>query len=252
MKKIKEICNQIKINRENKKKSIDEVASILKIKTELLILIEAGKFQTIVYNIYSKGHIRTYLEWLGIDSKQLFDLLKEKSDYKVSFKKKHFTTPVFYASKKYIVLICVIILFVVANSWNKLFLKDIYRSSSQEEEHIDYKEKNYQYDQKIKTNSPNEIRFEGKAKTSVVSLEATSDSWIQIERLDGSIYASKILKEGEKIIISDEKDLILITNNAGGIVIKVKDIIIKPLGEIGMIKRDISLNPNDLLKIKNN
>ena len=85
-----------------------------------------------------------------------------------------------------------------------------------------------------------------------MSLEATSDSWIQIERLDGSIYASKILKEGEKIIISDEKDLILITNNAGGIVIKVNDIIIKPLGEIGMIKRDISLNPNDLLKIKNN
>ena len=63
MKKIKEICNQIKINRENKKKSIDEVASILKIKTELLILIEAGKFQTIENNIYSKGHIRTYLEW---------------------------------------------------------------------------------------------------------------------------------------------------------------------------------------------
>ncbi|PPR29018.1 MAG: hypothetical protein CFH32_01200, partial [Alphaproteobacteria bacterium MarineAlpha9_Bin2] len=102
MKKIKEICNQIKINRENKKKSIDEVASILKIKTELLILIEAGKFQTIENNIYSKGHIRTYLEWLGMDSKQLFDLLKEKSDYKVSLKKKHFTTPVFYTSKKYI------------------------------------------------------------------------------------------------------------------------------------------------------
>ena len=56
MKKIKEICNQIKLNRENKKKSIDEVASILKIKTELLILIEAGKFQTIENNILNDSN----------------------------------------------------------------------------------------------------------------------------------------------------------------------------------------------------
>ena len=45
-----------------------------------------------------------------------------------------------------------------------------------------------------------------------------------------------------------QKDLILVTGNAGGIIIKIGNNIINKIGESGEVKRNISLNLENLIK----
>ena len=70
----------------------------------------------------------------------------------------------------------------------------------------------------------------------------------RIQNKNGKIIISKILKKNENIKIDYDKELKLLTGNAGGINIEINNTVIKNLGKDGEVKRDISLNYIDLLK----
>ena len=126
MEKFEDIANKIISNREFKKKKIEEVSSILTIKLDFLKWIEAGELSKIENNIYSRGHIRTYLDWLEVDPQPLLNYIESKAGKKNKIKNKQsyfkFRTPTI--SNKYIILICIIILCLIIYSWNKLFFID--------------------------------------------------------------------------------------------------------------------------------
>ena len=183
MEKFKDIANKIISSRELKKKKIEEVSDILNIKLDFLKLIEAGELSKIENNIYSRGHIRTYLNWLEVDPQPLFNYINEKNEInnRIKYQQSYFKISKLTINKKYIILICLIILCLIIYSWNQLFLKD--------SNIIAHEIKSENSDLEIKITQPTE-----KIKTSDVSLEAISISY-QVEHLDGSIYTSKILKE---------------------------------------------------------
>ena len=51
-----------------------------------------------------------------------------------------------------------------------------------------------------------------------------------------------------QIKLAYEKDLILVTGNAGGIIIKIDNNIINNIGKFREVKRNISLNLENLIK----
>ena len=200
MEKFEDITNKIVSSRELKKKKIEEVSGILNIKLDFLRLIEAGELSKIEDNIYSRGHIRTYLDWLEVDPQPLLNFINQKEEKKNRIKNQqsYFKIHKLTISKKYIILICLIILCLIIYSWNKLFLKDSNIIAHEiKSENSDLEIKITQPTEKIKKTNIENNTTNNKIKTSDVSLKVISISY-QVERLDGSIYTSKILKERVK------------------------------------------------------
>tara|TARA_B100001013_G_C24513308_1_gene403882 strand:+ start:50 stop:598 length:549 start_codon:yes stop_codon:yes gene_type:complete len=180
MEKLKDIANKIVNSRESKKKKIEEVSSILNIKLDFLRLIESGELSKIENNIYSRGHIRTYLDWLGIDPQVLLNFIDEKKEKKNKIKNQqnYFKIHKLTISKKYIILICIITLCLIIYSWNKLFLRDSNIIAFEIKlENIGLEKKIIQSTEKIKKKIIKNNLTNSKIKTSDISLNAISNSY---------------------------------------------------------------------------
>jgi len=179
MEKFEEIAHKIVSSRELKKKKIEEVSVILNIKLDFLRLIESGELSKIENNIYSRGHIRTYLNWLEVDPQPLLNFLdgKEEKKNKIKNQESYLTIRKLIIGKKYVVLICMIILCLIIYSWNKLFLNDNNIAALETKlGSIDLEKKTIQSTYKIKKKIIENNITNNKIKTSDDSLEEISNS----------------------------------------------------------------------------
>ena len=248
MKIYREIANEIITARENKKIQIEEVAKILNISRSLLEDIESGNFKKIKENVYELGHLRTYISWLKINPQPIMDLLKNTNNSN-STKSIFFAIPFLNINKNYVIGISLALLILLFFSWHKFYLVDTNIKNIAENNSIEYEDVSNKNTILINNNG---AENEEKNNSDLVAIKAITSSWIQIERLDGSIYTSKILKKDEQIELLNKKNLFLVTNNAGGLVIYVNGLKLEKLGNIGDTQRNISLNPKDLIKKNNN
>ena len=248
MKIYREIANEIISARENKKIQIEEVATILNISRSLLEDIESGNFKKIKENVYELGHLRTYINWLKINPQPIMDLLKNTNNSN-STKSISFSIPFLNINKNYVIGISLALLILLFFSWYKFYLVDANIKNIAENNFIEYEDVSNK--NKIFINN-NSAENKEKYNSDLVAIKAITSSWIQIERLDGSIYTSKILKKDEQIELLNKKNLFLVTNNAGGLVISINGLELEKLGNIGDTQRNISLNPKDLIKKNNN
>ena len=79
-----------------------------------------------------------------------------------------------------------------------------------------------------------------------VLLRAVNDSWIEIRSGDTSLVYSGLLREGESYAVPERRGLTMVTGNAGGLDVLVDGEAIPRLGPPGAVKRDISLDPDNL------
>ena len=267
-----EFKNNLKFAREDRSITIEQASKILNIHINVLENIENGEFDKLSNDVFTMGHIKTYLNWLGIDHK-LINYERKKSDNINLNKNKH---KVIYPnnlkiSKFYISLISLVSFFLII-----IIYKNITTIESKTYITIDTKKikdevlidkietkdkiETVEFDKKSEAiNAPDslldkEIEIEDislnlKEKSiSFIYIKAISESWVEIQRYNTEIFVSKILKKGEELKLPYEKDLILVTGNAGGIIIHINDKIINNIGLVGEVKRDISLNYDDLIK----
>ncbi len=267
-----EFKNNLKFAREDKGITIEQASKILNIHINVLENIENGEFDKLSNDVFTMGHIKTYLNWLGIDPK-LIITERKKSD-NINLNKK--TYKVIYPnnlkiSKFYISLISLVSFFLII-----IIYKNINTIESKTYITIDTKKikdevlidkietkdkiKTAEFDKKSEAiNAPDslldkEIEIEDislnlKEKSiSFIYIKAISESWVEIQRYNTEIFVSKVLKKGEELKLPYEKDLILVTGNAGGIIIHINDKIINNIGLVGEVKRNISLNYDDLIK----
>jgi cytoskeleton protein RodZ len=82
--------------------------------------------------------------------------------------------------------------------------------------------------------------------TSKVSIKALTDCWIQIRGADQSIVFSRVLKSGETYPVPSRPGLSLRTGNAGALEIAVDGKPVPSIGAIGMLRRDVALDPAEL------
>ena len=264
---LEEFKNNLKIARESKNISIEEASNLTKININILKNLENGKFHKLVNDVFVRGHIRTYLKWLGMDPSILVYIsdstVETNLETKINIKNTLYTLKLskFYISIIALILFVLIILFY--KNMNKLETS-IYENTSKVQD--DLKEStinNSELKKKpeainaskvkpnkelkkvaIPINTAEEIKF--------IYISANTDSWIEIQKNNLEILVSKVIKKDEKIKIPYEKGLILVTGNAGGIIIQIKDKIINNIGKPGEVKRNISLNYDDLIKFLNN
>ena len=86
----------------------------------------------------------------------------------------------------------------------------------------------------------------GNADSRVV-VRALMDSWVQITGAGNELLLTRILHAGDSYHPPSRRDLVLMTGNAGALEILVDGEAVLPLGPIGAVRRDVSLDPDQLL-----
>ena len=267
-----EFKNNLKFAREDRSITIEQASKVLHIHINILKNIENGEFDKLSNDVFTMGHIKTYLNWLGIDPKLIITEHKKPDNINLNKEKYKVILPNnLKISKFYISLISLVAFFLII-----IIYKNITTIESKTYITIDTKKikdevlidkietkdkiETVEFDKKSEAiNAPDslldkEIEIEDislnlKEKSiSFIYIKAISESWVEIQRYNTEIFVSKILKKGEELKLPYEKDLILVTGNAGGIIIHINDKIINNIGLVGEVKRNISLNYDDLIK----
>ena len=257
--------------RENKNLSVKEASQILNITEDIINNLEKGNFNEINKDIFIVGHIRTYLNLIEIDPKLLITNYKNK-EIILKTKNQNIILPYkFKLSRKYILLVSIflfILVLLIYREINTLSEKHIIKDRKEliiedknEKKINENKEKekniqNIEYKEETKTitdenksiNTSNEKITSEIKNIDFIYIEASEDSWIEIQDKNTKVIVSKIIKKEEKIKLPYQKDLILVTGNAGGIIIKIDNNTINNIGESGEVKRNISLNLENLIK----
>ena len=264
--------------RKNKNLSVKDASQILNISEDIINNLEKGYFNELNKDVFIVGHIRTYLNLIEINPKLLINNFKAKEIF-LETKSQNIISPYnFKLSRKNILLISIflfILVLLIYREINKLNEKYIIEDNKElifeEKNENKEEEKNLQNKEEVKTiiyeNKEEEtiqnkeeakpITDENKSNEKISSevknidfiyIEAIEDAWIEIQDKNTKVIVSKIIKKEEKIKLPYQKDLILVTGNAGGIIIKIDNNIINKIGESKEVKRNISLNLEDLIK----
>ena len=263
-----ELRKNIIKSRESKDISQEQASKILNINQDIIINIENGDIKKLNNNIFTLGHIRTYLKWLNIDYNMFFKNVKyTQSESKTSKKKSGLLFKLIQIiafsitnilleklGKKTIVpvttLISIIVSLLVISVWHKHTNNRIENYDVKN----NYYDKKYLNDNNINNNDlmkiePNESKNKTINNIKFIIISAKNDSWIEIQNNNSKIILSKFLKKDEDISIKYEKGLKLVTENAGSINIKINNITIDNIGKEGEVKRNISLDYANLLEL---
>ena len=80
-----------------------------------------------------------------------------------------------------------------------------------------------------------------------VVVTAKDDSWVQVQGPENELLLTRILHAGDSYRVPDRPGLVMVTGNAGGLQIRVDDATAPALGPLGVVMRNIALDPDRLL-----
>ena len=84
-----------------------------------------------------------------------------------------------------------------------------------------------------------------------VIIKAIASAWIEVTRADGEVLVTKLMREGDELVLSTTDDLFLSTGNAGGLRLEMINLLAFDAGQTGEILRDLRLNRESLLTRRN-
>lgn len=84
------------------------------------------------------------------------------------------------------------------------------------------------------------------AASARVWLRAEEDCWVEIRDQSGQVVFSRLLRKGESHPVPPRPGLVMTAGNAGALAIVVDGKPQAPLGRMGMVRRDIALDPDRL------
>ena len=80
-----------------------------------------------------------------------------------------------------------------------------------------------------------------------VIIRATTSAWIEVTRADGEVLVTKLMRDGDELVLSTSDNLFLSTGNAGGLRLEMLNMLPFDAGQTGEILRDLRLNRESLL-----
>ena len=83
-----------------------------------------------------------------------------------------------------------------------------------------------------------------------VVIRATASAWIEIARADGEVMVTRLMRDGDELVLSTKDVLFLSTGNAGGLRLEMLNLSAFDAGQTGEILRDLRLNRESLLTRK--
>ena len=100
-----------------------------------------------------------------------------------------------------------------------------------------------------KKKTPNTISIKGLPR---ISIEATSNSWVQIQASNSDILYRQILKTGDTYDVPDRNDLFLTTGNIQALILKINGKQISEIESPTRIAKNIALTSKNLFKLSGN
>ena len=85
-----------------------------------------------------------------------------------------------------------------------------------------------------------------------LTIQATSDSWVQIKALDSNILLSRVLRTDETYTVPNRNDLLLSTGNIGVLIIRINGRKIPKFANSTRVAKNIALTKENLLKTSGN
>ena len=76
---------------------------------------------------------------------------------------------------------------------------------------------------------------------------ARADSWVQVRGPGDELLLTRVMRAGDRYLVPDRGDLMMRTGNAGALDIVVDGTTIAPIGPVGAVLRNVSLDPDRLL-----
>ena len=272
---IKIIGKKISLVRKESKQKIDKISKILKIRSEFLVAIEEGNLAGLPEEVYLKGFIKSYANYFNLDidyeMKILSNYYNESLSAKIRNRKKEDSTDSLPTAKVFAAVFIVFLIVII--SWSEYQKSEIDSYSLDEEkthESVSEKiinKKTNDIDNQVKINSSRdeitiveeaEVANINRTESRELEVKTITDNktnseimilfldttWIQIRKIDGSIVNSGIFEKEEVInIVFDERntDYFIDTGNAGGFKLLSNNKELPLLGELGSVKKNVSL-----------
>ncbi len=80
-----------------------------------------------------------------------------------------------------------------------------------------------------------------------IVLRAIQDSWVQVRNSQDDLLLTRVLRAGDSYRVPNQTGLTLLTGNAGGLELEVDGSPLGPVGPVGSVRRNVSLDPARLL-----
>ncbi|HBS34847.1 MAG TPA: hypothetical protein DEA50_07190 [Parvularcula sp.] len=247
-------------------RSIEDVERAIRIRAGQIEAIEQGRLDELPGRVYALGFVRSYAEYLGLDSERLVRLFKEQSAGVVKEKPElHFPVA---ASESKMPALWVIFLSLFASFAVILILSVIYTDdrtlvsevppvsetvrADLEAEKVKGIEARIPYGPPAPTpeqmaaavQPPRQVQAPG------IILKMTANSWVDIRDENGKAIVSKVLKAGDQYFVPDSPNLKMSLGNAGAVQVVIDGNAVAPLGAEGEIRRDIPLGREALQGIQ--
>lgn len=247
-------------------RSIGDVERALRIRAGQIEAIEQGRLDELPGRVYALGFVRSYAEYLGLDSERLVRLFKEQSAGVVKEKPElHF--PVAASESKmpalWVIFLSLFVSFAAILLWSFIYTDD--RALVSEVPPVSESVRAELESEKVKgiearipygppAPTPEQMAaaveppVQGQAPG--IILKMTSNSWVDIRDESGKAVVSKVLKAGDQYFVPDSPNLKMSLGNAGGVQVLVDGKPIAPLGSEGQIRRDIPLGREALQSLQ--
>lgn len=251
MSKVGEI---LKKRRELEAKSLEEITTQTMIANKYLVAFEENNYEPFPGEVYAKGFLRNYANFLGFDEDEINDLI---SQYELEWQETYRNLPPISTPEKTPPisktnwLLYIIIFILIAGILALLAFYITRQKTFQHDSRINYPDPTKILEEEdisraentileeIKRIKENKVKEESVVvKSEKVWLEAfASDKvWIQVI-IDDKRKKEVFLEQDQKIKWQADKKIFLTIGNAGGVVFKLNDRYIGALGRKGEVKK---------------
>lgn len=231
----------LKKEREQKKISLEEIRDSTKINIRFLKALEEDKFDLLPGKFFTRGIIRTYANYIGLDVKDVLNkyhefLLSQKSPQEKEDMDRDQINEIKPPKKVKIILGIVVIIILITIS--VIFYTKYGKKQPQVSQIAILEETDVP---KIKDKILPEIKPEKTEMGLTLEFHVNQRTWFQLYA-DGELIFEGIKDEGETFQVTAQNEFIMHVGNAGGFTYSINGNQGKPLGLPGQVSRDIMIN----------
>lgn len=242
--------------------NLDQIGQILRIRASQLEALETGDLEQLPGRVYAIGFVRAYAEYLGLDGDKMVYLFKQQSVGRQARPDLQFPVAASDTKIPNLPMVVVGLALCLAVGIGVLSLM-----GGNPEEDVPSVPQSMQETSLseapsiIASSEPppqpppmfNEEAAEQSATTAApiqrVIVIVEDNSWVEIRDAAGKILISQVLKPGDQFLVPNELGMTMSTGNAGGLTLQLDGKNLPKIGGQAQVKRNISLNPSDLLKL---
>ena len=249
---MKTVGQILSIGRSSKNLSISDIANELKISKSIIIDLENDNIKNNPDIIFNIGHLRSYSNFLGLDSDIIIKKFKDQVSYNINEEKKNITPIVesnFFKIEKFFAASIIMIVFTSFyflfvdqndNEINFALIPDIPESLEpivEKANTFDNLSQNSDIKKSHLINNSSaiaSIEFDENL-TTVATLKILNPTWLQLRDEENNIVLSKLMDKDEEFSYELKLNYNITAGNAGNILVLIDDEVRGKIGKYGDI-----------------